>query len=83
MASDLVFIQNGMLEPWLAERGLEDNTQVTSFPLLRFCLLKEVPSSGQACTKTQAGIHFSGERSQEGARTVDAPVSPFVSSKLG
>ena len=25
--ADLVFIQNGMLEPWLAERGLADNTQ--------------------------------------------------------
>ncbi|KAK9836876.1 hypothetical protein WJX74_010188 [Apatococcus lobatus] len=25
---DLVFIQNGMLQPWLAERGLEQNTQV-------------------------------------------------------
>ncbi len=27
-AADLVFIQNGMLQPWLAERGLENNTQV-------------------------------------------------------
>ena len=26
--ADLVFIQNGMLQPWLAERGLQDNTQV-------------------------------------------------------
>jgi len=26
--ADLVFIQNGMLQPWLDERGLGDNTQV-------------------------------------------------------
>jgi hypothetical protein len=26
--SDLVFIQNGMLQPWLEERGLGGNTQV-------------------------------------------------------
>lgn len=25
--ADLVFIQNGMLQPWLDERGLGDNTQ--------------------------------------------------------
>ncbi len=27
--ADLVFIQNGMLEPWLVERGLADNTQAS------------------------------------------------------
>ena len=27
--ADLVFIQNGMLQPWLDERGLGDNTQVS------------------------------------------------------
>lgn len=27
--TDLVFIQNGMLLPFLEERGLQDNTQVT------------------------------------------------------
>ena len=26
--ADLVFIQNGMLQPWLDEKGLSDNTQV-------------------------------------------------------
>lgn len=26
--SDLVFLQNGMLQPWLDSRGLGDNTQV-------------------------------------------------------
>lgn len=26
--ADLVFIQNGMLQPWLDSRGLGDNTQV-------------------------------------------------------
>jgi hypothetical protein len=26
--ADLVFIQNGMLQPWLDEKGLGDNTQV-------------------------------------------------------
>lgn len=25
--ADLVFIQNGMLQPWLDEKGLGDNTQ--------------------------------------------------------
>jgi hypothetical protein len=34
---DLVFIQNGMLEPWLAERGLEGNTQV----LVYFAVAKQ------------------------------------------
>jgi len=29
-AADLVFIQNGMLQPWLDERGLGDATQVRS-----------------------------------------------------
>lgn len=27
---DLVFLQNGMLMPWLKAQGLEDNTQVRS-----------------------------------------------------
>ncbi|KAK9864249.1 hypothetical protein WJX84_004690, partial [Apatococcus fuscideae] len=34
---DLVFIQNGMLQPWLAERGLADNTQV----LVYFAVAKQ------------------------------------------
>lgn len=29
LAADLVFLQNGMLQPWLDSRGLGDNTQVT------------------------------------------------------
>ncbi len=29
-AADLVFIQNGMLQPWLDERGLGQNTQASS-----------------------------------------------------
>ena len=28
--ADLVFIQNGMLEPFLNQRGLGDNTQVSA-----------------------------------------------------
>ena len=28
--ADLVFIQNGMLQPWLEEKGLGDTTQVRS-----------------------------------------------------
>ena len=28
--ADLVFIQNGMLQPWLDEQGLGSNTQVIS-----------------------------------------------------
>ena len=32
--ADLVFIQNGMLQPWLDEKGLGDNTQV------RLCVWK-------------------------------------------
>lgn len=42
--ADLVFIQNGMLQPWLDENGLSDNTQVshsTVAPfdgLLRSCM---------------------------------------------
>lgn len=28
LLADLVFIQNGMLQPWLDARGLGDNTQV-------------------------------------------------------
>ena len=28
-----MFIQNGMLQPWLEERGLEQNTQVFNDPL--------------------------------------------------
>ena len=31
--SDLVFIQNGMLEPWLEQRGLHDATQVWTLSL--------------------------------------------------
>ena len=27
-STDLVFLQNGMLEPWLASKGLQDATQV-------------------------------------------------------
>ena len=37
--ADLVFIQNGMLQPWLDERGLGDNTQVrhvSSQPAIMF-----------------------------------------------
>lgn len=42
---DLVFIQNGMLVPWLAERGLEDNTQV----LVYFAVAKkgDLPTDGK------------------------------------
>lgn len=29
---DLVFIQNGMLQPWLDKRGLGDNTQARAAP---------------------------------------------------
>lgn len=32
--ADLVFIQNGMLEPWLNERGLADNTQAGALSFL-------------------------------------------------
>lgn len=30
LPADLVFIQNGMLQPWLDEAGLGDNTQASS-----------------------------------------------------
>ena len=41
---DLVFIQNGMLEPWLASKGLEGNTQA----LVYFAVAKmgEKPTDG-------------------------------------
>lgn len=42
--ADLVFIQNGMLEPWLAERGLADNTQVMSVTSLRAMYLCRIPN---------------------------------------
>jgi ketopantoate reductase len=43
--SDLVFIQNGMLQPWLDARGLGDNTQV----LVYFAVAKkgEAPTDGK------------------------------------
>lgn len=42
---DLVFIQNGMLQPWLDERGLGDNTQV----LVYFAVAKkgDIPTDGK------------------------------------
>ena len=47
--ADLVFIQNGMLEPFLNQRGLGDNTQVSACCALdvtcspwRFCCLESV-----------------------------------------
>ncbi|GAB4821761.1 hypothetical protein N2152v2_008807 [Parachlorella kessleri] len=42
---DLVFIQNGMLQPWLEERGLGDNTQV----LVYFAVAKkgDPPTDGK------------------------------------
>lgn len=42
---DLVFIQNGMLQPWLDERGLGDNTQV----LVYFAVAKlgDTPTDGK------------------------------------
>jgi hypothetical protein len=36
--ADLVFIQNGMLQPWLDEKGLGDNTQASAASS-RTCLL--------------------------------------------
>ncbi len=36
MCADLVFIQNGMLQPWLDERGLGNNTQVDLAHILVF-----------------------------------------------
>lgn len=43
--NDLVFIQNGMLQPWLDARGLGDNTQV----LVYFAVAKkgEAPTDGR------------------------------------
>jgi len=32
--ADLVFIQNGMLQSWLDEKGLSDNTQVSCLTIL-------------------------------------------------
>ena len=43
--ADLVFIQNGMLQPWLEERGLGANTQV----LVYFAVAKkgDAPTDGK------------------------------------
>ena len=42
---DLVFLQNGMLQPWLDSRGLGDNTQV----LVYFAVAKlgDTPTDGK------------------------------------
>jgi hypothetical protein len=42
---DLVFLQNGMLQPWLDSRGLGDNTQV----LVYFAVAKlgDAPTDGK------------------------------------
>lgn len=39
--ADLVFIQNGMLQPWLDERGLGDATQV--------CPCQRLPARVASC----------------------------------
>jgi ketopantoate reductase len=48
---DLVFIQNGMLQPWLDERGLGDNTQV----LVYFAVAKlgDTPVDGKTDTNPE------------------------------
>lgn len=48
---DLVFIQNGMLQPWLDERGLGDNTQVLVF----FAVAKkgDPPTDGKTDTNPE------------------------------
>lgn len=49
--SDLVFIQNGMLQPWLDAKGLGDNTQV----LVYFAVAKkgEAPTDGKTDTNPE------------------------------
>lgn len=48
---DLVFIQNGMLQPWLDEHGLGDNTQVLVF----FAVAKkgDAPTDGKTDTNPE------------------------------
>ena len=48
---DLVFIQNGMLQPWLDSKGLGDNTQV----LVYFAVAKkgEAPTDGKTDTNPE------------------------------
>lgn len=58
LCADLVFIQNGMLQPWLDARGLGDNTQVNkqqaafvphlNAQVLLLCTL--LMDCGEACT---------------------------------
>ena len=42
---DLVFMQNGMLEPWLASKGLEDNTQCLIYMAVRVIQMLGVQST--------------------------------------
>lgn len=59
---DLVFIQNGMLQPWLDERGLGDNTQV----LVYFAVAKlgDAPIDGKTDTNPEGLTAATGKHAE-------------------
>lgn len=77
---DLVFIQNGMLEPWLVERGLADNTQV----LVYFAVAKkgDAPMDGKTDVNPEGLTAAYGEHAQAFAdRLAKADLSCKVLNK--
>ncbi|KAK9811658.1 hypothetical protein WJX72_007728 [[Myrmecia] bisecta] len=67
---DLVFIQNGMLQPWLDERGLGDNTQV----LVYFAVAKkgEKPSDGKTDVNPEGLTAANGKHAEAFAARLHA-----------
>lgn len=67
---DLVFIQNGMLQPWLDARGLGDNTQV----LVYFAVAKkgDIPTDGKTDVSPEGLTAAHGPHAAEFAKRLHA-----------
>lgn len=62
VATDLVFIQNGMLDPWLKSKGLQDCTQA----LIYFAVAKlgEKPVDGKTTTNPEGLTAVTGPHAE-------------------
>ncbi|KAF5825491.1 hypothetical protein DUNSADRAFT_9323, partial [Dunaliella salina] len=70
LLADLVFIQNGMLQPWLDEQGLTDNTQV----LVYFAVAKkgDAPIDGKTDVNPEGLTAACGEHAEAVAHRLRA-----------
>lgn len=68
--ADLVFIQNGMLQPWLDDRGLGDNTQALVF--FAVAKLGDPPTDGITDANPEGLTAVTGKHAEAFAARVKA-----------